>query len=49
MDYQPKILINRTGKTLEFFCGGQLFIFKSGEKKLLDGEEHMYVQEPEER
>jgi hypothetical protein len=37
MDFEPKILINRTGKTVEFSAGGQIFIFKPGEKKLLEG------------
>jgi len=37
MRYEAKNLINRTGKTVEFMCGGQLYIFKSGEKKVIDG------------
>ena len=37
MEYPPKILINRQKTTVEFRCGGQIFIFKPGEKKLLDG------------
>lgn len=37
MNYQPRILINRTGKEVEFLCGGNIFIFKPGEKKILEG------------
>jgi len=35
--YKPKILYNPTGKTVEFMCGGLIYIFKPGEKKNLDG------------
>lgn len=37
MNYEPKILINRTGKRVEFMCGGRINIFEVGEKKPLDG------------
>lgn len=37
MRYEPKILINRTGKKVEFMCGGEIYIFEVGEKRLLDG------------
>ena len=37
MKYEPKILINRTGKRVEFMCGGLINIFEVGEKKPLDG------------
>jgi len=37
MKYEPKVLINRTGKRVEFLCGGRTYIFEVGEKKPLDG------------
>ena len=37
MIYEPKVLINRTGKRVEFMCGGQINIFEVGEKKTLEG------------
>ena len=37
MFYPAKILINRTGKTVEFMYDHQVYIFKPGEKKMLDG------------
>ncbi|GEM_PF-4679091 len=37
MKYEPKILINRTGKRVEFLCGGKTNVFEIGEKKPLDG------------
>jgi len=35
--WQPKILINRTDKVVEFQCGGQIFIHKPGFKVTYDG------------
>jgi len=37
MNYEPKLLENRTDKKVEFFSGGRLFIFLPGEKKILEG------------
>jgi len=37
MKYEPKVLINRTGKRVEFMCGGKLYIFEAGEKKPVEG------------
>lgn len=37
MKYEPKILVNKSDKTVEFFCGGNLFIFEPGEQRPLDG------------
>lgn len=35
--WKPMILVNRTGKTVEFQCGGQIFIHKPGMKITYDG------------
>lgn len=35
--YEPKVLYNPRPETIEFMCGGQVFVFKPGEKKNLDG------------
>jgi len=37
MNYEPKLLENKTDKKIEFFSGGKLFIFLPGEKKILEG------------
>ena len=37
MKYEPKILINRTGKRVEFMCGGETHVFEVGEKRPMDG------------
>jgi len=37
MKYEPKILENKTKKTVEFFYDGKPVIFKSGEKRPVDG------------
>ena len=37
MKHDPKILINRTKNKVEFMCGGILYIFEAGEKKLVEG------------
>lgn len=37
MNYEPKIIFNPTNKEIEFMQGGQIYIFKPGEKRLLDG------------
>lgn len=37
MIYEPKVLVNRTGKTVEFWAGGQLYIHKKNEIKPYDG------------
>ncbi len=36
--FKPKILINKTGKDVEFMCGGITHIHKVGEKVPYDGE-----------
>ena len=37
MIYKDKVLINRTGKKVEFMHAHRLYTFEPGEKKLLDG------------
>lgn len=37
MQYRAKVLINRTGKKVEFTCGGKLIIFKPGETRPVEG------------
>ena len=37
MIYRAKVLKNPTGKTIEFMCGHQTYIFKPGEEKMLEG------------
>jgi hypothetical protein len=37
MRYEPKVLVNRTGKTVEFMCGGRIFIHKKNEVINYDG------------
>jgi len=37
MNYEPKILVNKTDKTIEFFCGGNTYIFQPGEQRPMDG------------
>lgn len=37
MKFEPKILFNGTGKTVEFMCDNRVYIFKPGEKKNVDG------------
>lgn len=37
MIYQPKMLYNPTNETIEFMCGGQIYIFKPGEKRIVEG------------
>lgn len=37
MNYQPKLLVNKTDKTIEFMCGGAYFVFAPREQKILDG------------
>lgn len=36
--FKPKILINKTGKDVEFLCGGITYIHKVGEKINYEGE-----------
>lgn len=37
MRYEPKILVNRTGKVVEFKCGGVTYIHQKGKKKPYEG------------
>ena len=37
MEYQPKILKNDSDHKVEFRCGGAIYIFEPGEKRLLNG------------
>lgn len=37
MKYEPKILVNKTGHEVEFFCGGTIHIFKPREQRPVDG------------
>lgn len=37
MIYEPKVIFNSGSEPVEFMQGGQIHIFKPGEKKMLDG------------
>jgi len=37
MRYPPKIIYNPKSEEVEFMCGGQIYIFKPGEKRNLEG------------
>ena len=37
MEYEPKILVNKTGRKVEFFCDSRLYVFMPGEQRALDG------------
>jgi len=38
MIYEPRVLFNPKSEPVEFMCGGQSFVFKPGEKKMLEPE-----------
>jgi len=35
--YEPRILQNKTEETVEFMCGGRIYIYKPGEKRPEEG------------
>jgi len=37
MSFPPKMLYNPKSVKVEFMCGGQIYIFEPGEKRILDG------------